>query len=125
MDVESFIKAVGPRLREQGFNKSSSTWRKDQGESVAVFNVQKSQWESSTCYINLGTYFRAIGAEAAPTVNRCHVQVRLPVGRPQDVVLAAIAWFQARSSLQRAAKLANEDSRKGLVCKKLRNVRLT
>jgi len=125
MDADTFIKAIGPLLKEQGFKKSNSTWRKDQGESVAVVNVQKSQWGGGTYYVNLGTYFRQLGADAAPTANKCHVQVRLPIDEPATVVAAAIEWFQARASLQAAARLADADSRKGLVFKELRSAAAT
>ena len=121
MNADTFIKAVTPLLKEQGFKKSNATWRKDHGKRVAVFNVQKSQWGGGTYYINLGMYFRAFGEDTLPVENKCHVQVRLPVEMPSAVVAAAIEWFEARASLQDAARLAETDSRKGLVFKELRN----
>ncbi|WP_171011843.1 DUF4304 domain-containing protein [Pseudomonas sp. 2FE] len=122
MDTEEFIKAVSPLLKERGFKKANATWRKDQGESVAVFNVQKSQWGGGNYYINIGTYFHAFGNESTPTENKCHVRVRLSVEDPSIVISAAIEWFQARALLQDAAKLAESDSKKGLVFKELLSV---
>jgi hypothetical protein len=119
MDADKFIKSVGPLLKEQGFKKASATWRKDQGESVAVFNIQKSQWGGGACYVNLGVYFRDLGDDSSPTENKCHVRVRLRVGKPSAVVAAAIQWFAARASLQDARQLAKADSKRGLVLKEL------
>ena len=115
MDAESFVKSVHPLLKAVGFRKSSATWRKDQGESVAVFNVQKSPWGGGTYYLNIGVYFRALGSEVLPTENKCHVQRSLDVDEPATVVAAATEWFDDRISLQAAALLAEADSKKGLV----------
>ena len=125
VDAESFKKAVHPLLKAHGFKKSSATWRRDQNESIAVFNVQKSQWGSGTYYVNIGTYFRALGNHPAPTENKCHIQVRLEIEEPWAVVAAAIEWFQARAELQSAATLAESDSKKGLVFKELRHAAAT
>lgn len=125
MDADLFIQDIGPLLKQSGFKKSNSTWLKDQGESIAVFNVQKSQWGAGTFYINLGVYFRAYGDEASPTENKCHVRVRVPVEEASAVVAAAVDWFGARVSLQDAAILAEADSKKGLVAKELRNAAAT
>jgi hypothetical protein len=83
--------------------------------------VQKSSWGGGVYYINLGVYFRRLGSEEAPTENRCHVQVRLDVNSPEQVVSEALAWFQARSSFEDAVALAEEDSKNGLVFKELRS----
>jgi len=125
VDAESFKKAVHPLLKAHGFKRSSATWRRDQNESIAVFNVQKSPWDRGTYYANIGTYFRALGNDPSPTENRCHVQVRLEIKEPSAVVAAAIKWFQARSELQSAATLAESDSKKGLVFKELRHAAAT
>jgi hypothetical protein len=120
MDAESFVKAVCPQLKAHGFRKSNATWRKEQGESVAVFNVQKSSWGGGTYYVNVGAYFHALGDDASPTENKCHVQLRLEVEDPSAVVAKAIEWFQARTLLREAALLAEADAKKGLVFHVLR-----
>jgi hypothetical protein len=125
MDVETFKKAIGPLLKEHEFSRSSATWRKRQEESFAVLNVQNSQWGEGDYYINLGTYFYALGSDSAPTANKCHVQVRTPVGDPAEVIASAIHWFQARALLRDAKALADTDSKKGLVLKELRVNALT
>jgi hypothetical protein len=71
--------------------------------------------------VNLGVYFPELGSDPAPTENKCHVQVRLEIEEPTVVVTKASNWFTLRSRLQDAAKLAEEDSQKGLVFKEVRN----
>ena len=120
MDAESFKEAVHPLLKAYGFKKSNATWRKSQVESIAVFNVQKSPWGDGSFYVNLGTYFHALGDQLSPTENKCHVQVRLEIKDPSKAVQAAIEWFQARAELQSAKSFAESDAKKGLVFKELR-----
>jgi hypothetical protein len=45
-------------------------------ESIAVFNIQGSQWGPSF-YINLGIYFTALGQNERPLEYHCHVGARL------------------------------------------------
>ncbi len=90
-----------------------------------MLNVQKSPWCGGAYYLNLGTYFHQLGTIAAPTENKCHVQVRLPIGEPSAVVSAAMEWFQARASFHAAARLAESDSKKGLVFKELKSATST
>ena len=120
MNAETFIKAIAPLLKSHGFKKSNATWRRVQSESIAVLNVQKSPWGSGDYYINLGTYFLALGSLTSPTANQCHVQVRLALAEPTVVLDGALSWFAARESLDDASRLADSDSRKGLVFKEVR-----
>jgi hypothetical protein len=122
LDAESFKAAVGPLLKSHCFKKSGATWRREQAESIAVFNVQESSWGGGAYYVNLGVFFRAIGTEVAPTENRCHVQVRLAVAEPSAVVAQAVFWFDSRSTLADARVLAEADSKRGLVFKELRSL---
>jgi hypothetical protein len=122
MDAESFKKAVHPLLKADGFKRSGATWRREQGESIAVLNIQKSQWGGGHYYVNLGAYFHALGDELSPTENKCHVRVRLDIEDPSRVVAAALEWFKARATLRSAASLAESDSKKGLVFRELRNI---
>ena len=120
MDAETFIKLIHGPLKERGFKKSGATWRLQQTGSVAVLNVQKSSWGGGDFYVNLGVYFPEIGADPAPTENKCHVQVRLEVGDPLVVAEKAASWFAERSRLSDAARLAESDLKKGLVFKEVR-----
>lgn len=108
MDAEVFKVEVGKLLKLQGFKKSNATWRKDFGESIAVLNVQKSQWNDGVYYINVGIYLKTLGKEVAPTQNRCHIGQRLQVEEPESVVSAALGWFSSRSTLD-AVRLRHKE----------------
>jgi Domain of unknown function (DUF4304) len=97
MDVETFCSAIAPILKASGFKKRRLNWRKDQGASIAVFNVQISDWGDRSYYLNAGVYLKALGAESAPPHNRCHVQERLKLESPESIVSKAIEWFAMRA----------------------------
>lgn len=120
MDAESFVQAIAPLMKAQGFKKSNATWRRSDSESIAVLNVQKSPWGGGVYYVNLGVYFPDLGPLLAPTENKCHVQRRLDVETPSLVVAKAIDWFRERARLSDAARLAEADAKKGLVFKEVR-----
>lgn len=119
MNAEEFVKAIHPILRSQRFSRTGKTWRRDQGESVAVLSVQKSPWGDGMYYVNVGMYFRAFGGDRLPTANKCHVQTRIDVAAPVDVLAEATKWFDARSTLAEAARLSALDAKRGLVFKEL------
>lgn len=123
MDAESFIQAIAPLMKAQGFKKSNATWRRSCPESIAVFNVQKSSWGGGVYYVNVGVYFPDLGSLLAPVENKCHVQRRLDVEEPSLVVAKAVDWFRERARLSDAARLAEVDSKKGLVFKEVRSAR--
>ena len=120
MNSETFIKTIAPLLKAHGFKKSNATWRRLQAESIAVLNVTKSPWGSGDYYINLGTYFLALGSLTNPTENKCHVQMRLALAEPVVALDNALSWFAARERLSDASRLADSDSKKGLVFKEVR-----
>jgi hypothetical protein len=126
LSAEEYKKALAPLLKSSGFRRSSATWRKDLGESIAVLNVQKSSWGGGVYYVNVGVYFHALGSEMAPTENKCHVQTRLePPPLPAEAAAEAVAWFAARATLSQAAKLAESDATRGLVMKEVRHAGAT
>ena len=65
-----------PLLKEAGFKKQGPTWHRSGNDAIEVFNIQGSQW-SKSFYINLGTYFKAIGSEEKPKEYSCHIRERL------------------------------------------------
>ena len=125
MKSDEFIECVAPILKKQSFRKTQATWRKDLGESIAVFNVQKSQWDGNDFYVNVGLYYHAIGDESSPSENRCHIRNRLEVDTPDILAENAMAWFRSAATLKDAQKLAGESSENYLAVKKLRDAKVT
>jgi hypothetical protein len=121
MDAEQFKSELAGLLKPLGFSKSSATWRKDYGESIAVLNVQKSSWGDGSYYVNVGTYFKALGADVAPAENVCHVQERIPIDTPDVLVRTALEWFSSHSTYAglRGLHAASRLQGKGLVMKAL------
>jgi hypothetical protein len=125
MKSDDFTKSVIPFLKQNGFRKERSTWRKDQGESIAVFNVQKSQWDRDIFYINIGLYYKALGMESSPTENRCHLRKRMCIEEPESIVNDAISWFSAAVSMQDARQLVRNEPKDCFIVKELRGQNVT
>ena len=113
MDAERFNAELAGCLKPLQFRKSNATWRKDMGECIAVLNVQKSSWGDGGFYVNVGLYFKALGADASPTENVCHIQERLPVRVPELVASSATSWFAERATLERLRALHQKERLKG------------
>jgi len=84
---------LAPRLKEVGFRKLGATWRRAVGESIVLLNIQGSQW-SRSFYINLGSYYRALGDLERPPEYSCHVRARLSQLVPDQVRLARLLDFE-------------------------------
>jgi Domain of unknown function (DUF4304) len=66
---DEFAKSVG------GI-KESGSWYVSSQESIAVLNLQKSQYATSY-YVNVSFWLRAVGTDDAPKPSRCQIQTRL------------------------------------------------
>ena len=99
MTKEDFVKSIAPMLRQTGFKKDRLTWRHEYPETIAVFNIQGSQW-SADFYLNMGIYLKAIGENSAPCENHCHLRSRLnPEGKEVSEVYAELmAWVEKNST---------------------------
>lgn len=62
--------------RQCGFTRKSTTWHLRQAETVAVVNLQRSQW-GAQYYINVALWLLPLGETDAPKENKCHVRTRL------------------------------------------------
>jgi hypothetical protein len=118
--ADEFIAQIKPELKLSGYKKYNQTWRKNNKESISVFNVQKSQWDDCSFYVNVGVYYKKLGNDLKPTENLCHVQSRINTDDWGTVVITALSWLRQRESLSDAKLLAEDDSKKGLVVKELR-----
>ena len=109
-----------PLLKSHGFRKTNATWRKEQDESIAVFNVQKSQWDNDDFYLNVGLYFRAIGNENTPTENKCHIRKRLEHPDPGAIVEEAMQWFSSWGTFEEAKIKAKNAPENCFIAKELK-----
>lgn len=73
--------ALAPVLKAAGFKKTGATWHRHHPGEVAVVNLQGSQW-GPQFYLNLGVYFRELGAKPRPCEAECHIRSRLEAHVP-------------------------------------------
>jgi hypothetical protein len=111
------LEELKPLLKAQGFRKTRTTWHRISKETIAVFNVQTSQWDSDVYYINVGVYVREIGDRTDPPEYECHVRrrVRSEGKTTGQIVDEALRWFADRASVAQVKALAEVDSNYGLV----------
>lgn len=59
-----------------GFTKKSGTWCRRQHETIAVLELQKSQY-GSQYYVNVALWLLEIGEASCPKEHACHLRSRL------------------------------------------------
>ena len=72
---ELIVSEFAPVLKDAGFRKQRTTWRRINTETIFVVNLQKSRW-GANFYINLGVHLRILEAEPDPAHNVCHLSCR-------------------------------------------------
>lgn len=72
-DIERLITKI---LAPEGFHKKGRTWRLDTPETIAVVNLQRSQW-SEKFYLNLGVMVKSMDSKLEPKHYECHARRRL------------------------------------------------
>jgi hypothetical protein len=68
--------AVDDVLRARSYSRRSGSWYRTQRETVAVINLQRSNF-SSAYYLNIALWFSALGADLYPKEHHCHVRTRI------------------------------------------------
>lgn len=63
-------------LRARGYSKRSGSWYRTQRETVAVIDLQRSNY-SPAYYLNVALWLLALGREAYPKEHHCHVRTRI------------------------------------------------
>jgi hypothetical protein len=86
-------RALAPMLKAEGFKKTSATWRRSTATTIAVVNLQGSQW-GPRFYLNLGAYFRGLGENDKPCEVDCHIRTRLDDHVPDLEGLDRLLDFQ-------------------------------
>jgi hypothetical protein len=62
--------------KANGYRRKGITLHRDQAETIAVVNLQGSQW-GGRYYVNVSLWLKALGAAYAPPENKCHIRTRL------------------------------------------------
>ncbi len=76
MNNSSLVSFVDRKLRPLGYAHKRTSWYNESSDSVAVINLQKSQW-GGQFYVNLGVYFLTLGSDRFPAEHKCHLRLRL------------------------------------------------
>jgi len=113
----AFLNEVTALLKARHFKKKRTTWHLDQGEVIAVFNVQTSQWDNDNYYINVGVYLKNLGRRLEPPECECHVRNRIDPEEKSasQIVVKAMRWFQERATTAEVKARAVADSRRAFV----------
>ena len=121
MNSNKVIEVLKPLLKANGFKKTASTWRRAREGSTEVFNIQKSQWDNNNFYVNVGVYFFDFGSNTSPAESACHIRSRLVFISSEELIVSALNWFDNRNTLTKVHGLSQENAKKDLIHKVLRN----
>lgn len=66
---------VDEAAKARGYSKVRGSWYRRQAETVAVLNLQRSQY-SHAYYLNVALWFLALGEATAPKEHECHIRTR-------------------------------------------------
>ena len=118
MNKDELAKSVAPSLKVRGFRKKGRTWWRETPELFQLFNIQGSSWDKNEWYLNVGIFLKPLdGRTTPPAETGCHIRDRLPphLLDPEEIVAAAVTWFEKHGSLSRLAALEREGNLRGLV----------
>ena len=64
--------------KANGFIRKGTTLRRDQAETIAVVNLQGSQW-GGRYYVNVALWLKTLGgdSDSLPYEHQCHLRTRL------------------------------------------------
>lgn len=83
MPVDALTAAFRDWGRENGFIRKGTTLYRDQPETLAVVNLQGSQWGGRR-YVNVGLWLKAVEEPGQPKENECHIRTRLDQLVPEE-----------------------------------------
>lgn len=95
MELDRIIESLKAPLKLNGYKKKNTTWFKTNDEITLIFNIQKSQYDSSLWYYNFGAGINIPESRPISSVSVCHITERLdmkPGGKEltPDILLKAI-----------------------------------
>lgn len=76
-------------LKDKGFKKKNLTWIKYNDDVGIIVNIQGSQYDIDSFYVNLGVYIKSLGSKEFPNISDCHLQERV------NVQIKNIAFFMS------------------------------
>lgn len=90
--------------KSNGFRRKGTTLYRDQEETIAVVNLQGSQY-GGRYYVNVALWLRAVEEEPFPKAHKCHLQTRL-------TTLRALNASEDEAYLNLSSDLSDEDRRR-------------
>jgi hypothetical protein len=111
LSKEQLIECFKYVLKQQGFKKTKTTWRKTTDDLVFVLNVQGSQRSSEDYYINVAIYIKALGTEENPAEYRCHIRDRIDHDKPFETIHKEVLdWFERHGDIERLRALKQQNN---------------
>lgn len=89
MPVDALTQGFRDWGRANGFTRKGSTLYRDQPETLAVVNLQGSQWGGRK-YVNVALWLKAVAKPSQPRENECHIRTRLTQLVPDTVAVEAV-----------------------------------
>jgi hypothetical protein len=104
MDKKDLINEITPMLKEKNFKKRGNTWTLELTDTIIVFNIQNSNFDSTSYYINVGTVLKIIETPKNPVISNCHIWQRMDIeftNAEQIVKMIDIwvTWYGSNSSV--------------------------
>jgi hypothetical protein len=97
--------------KANGFRRKGTTLYRDQAETVAVVNLQGSQW-GGRYYLNVALWLKAVAEPSDPHENECHIRTRftqlVPDAAEVDQVLTAASDMDDHAREHRFRALLDE-----------------
>jgi len=81
--VDPVRAAVAAFARTHGFTRKATSWYRKQPDSIAVLDLQKSQY-GHQYYVNVALWLLPLGSATTPKENQCQIRSRLGSLYPED-----------------------------------------
>ena len=79
IEKDCLLHSITPLLKQKLFKKKGNTWTLNLPETIIVFNIQISQFDSSNYYINIGSILKIIEEPKSMTISSCHIWQRMNI----------------------------------------------
>lgn len=126
LNIKLIHDAISEASKSAGFTKKGENWYADRAETVLVINPQKSNY-GQKYFLNLGVYFKLLGAKQTPKEFECHVRARVSQLAEEEAVEKTLDFEQPISPLERENQIVTFLRDKGLpfleMCSSMEGVR--